>query len=118
MGEKKNIGVPQAVSLGGDRVELEALTYPCGHPLCPCGHPPKPGEHGKGKPFKFLGILDVENISCAQDLVLHASLGSVVGGLGHFLLDSRIKRSCGVGVGGFILVTLRCCSIVGIIMQS
>lgn len=89
------------MSLGGDRVELEALTYPC-------GHLPKPSEHGKGKPFKFLGILGVENISCAQDLVLHASLGSVVAGLGHFLLDSRIKRSCGVGVGGFILVTLRC----------
>ncbi|XP_054567006.1 cytochrome c oxidase assembly protein COX20, mitochondrial-like [Eptesicus fuscus] len=90
------------------KVELEALTYPCCHLLCPCGHLPELGEHGKRKSFKFLEILDVENISCAQDLVLRSSLGSVVAGLGHFLLDSRIKRLCGVGVGGFILVTIRC----------
>lgn len=29
-------------------------------------------------------------------------------GLGHFLVTSRIRRSCDVGVGGFILVTLGC----------
>lgn len=29
-------------------------------------------------------------------------------GLGHFLLTSRIKRSCDVGLGGLILVTLGC----------
>ncbi|XP_023565960.1 cytochrome c oxidase protein 20 homolog [Octodon degus] len=37
-------------------------------------------------PFKLLGILDVENIPCARDSVLYGSLGSVVAGLGHFLL--------------------------------
>ncbi|XP_032718772.1 cytochrome c oxidase assembly protein COX20, mitochondrial isoform X1 [Lontra canadensis] len=60
------------------------------------------------QPFKLLGILDVENIPCARDSVLYGSLGSVVAGLGHFLLTSRIRRSCDVGVGGFILVTLGC----------
>ncbi|XP_044771922.1 cytochrome c oxidase assembly protein COX20, mitochondrial-like [Neomonachus schauinslandi] len=29
-------------------------------------------------------------------------------GLGHFLLTSRMRRSCDAGVGGFILVTLGC----------
>ncbi|KAM8813369.1 cytochrome c oxidase assembly protein COX20, mitochondrial isoform 3-T3 [Rhynchonycteris naso] len=58
------------------------------------------------KPFKLLGILDVENIPCSRDSVLYGSLGSVVAGLGHFLLTSRIRRSCDVGIGGFIVVTL------------
>ncbi|XP_062066709.1 cytochrome c oxidase assembly protein COX20, mitochondrial isoform X1 [Lepus europaeus] len=60
------------------------------------------------KPFKLLGILDVENIPCARDSILYGSLGSAVAGLGHFLFTSRIRRSCDVGVGGFILVTLGC----------
>ncbi|CAN0179850.1 unnamed protein product [Rangifer tarandus platyrhynchus] len=64
---------------------------------------PEPGEPGKGKPFKLLGILDVENIPCAWDSILYVSLGSVVAGLGHFLLTSRIRRSCDIGVGGFIV---------------
>uniref|UniRef100_A0A8C7ADP2 Cytochrome c oxidase assembly protein COX20, mitochondrial n=1 Tax=Neovison vison TaxID=452646 RepID=A0A8C7ADP2_NEOVI len=68
--------------------------------------PPPP--HLPIRPFKLLGILDVENIPCARDSVLYGSLGSVVAGLGHFLLTSRIRRSCDVGVGGFILVTLGC----------
>ncbi|XP_033617848.1 cytochrome c oxidase assembly protein COX20, mitochondrial [Fukomys damarensis] len=59
-------------------------------------------------PFKLLGILDVENIPCARDSILYGSLGSVVAGLGHFLLTSRIRRSCDAGVGGFVLVTLGC----------
>ncbi|XP_070241470.1 cytochrome c oxidase assembly protein COX20, mitochondrial isoform X2 [Bos mutus] len=63
----------------------------------PMAAAPEPGEPGKGKPFKLLGILDVENIPCARDSVLYGSLGSVVAGLGHFLLTS---------------------STVGIIMQS
>uniref|UniRef100_A0A673TY35 Cytochrome c oxidase assembly protein COX20, mitochondrial n=1 Tax=Suricata suricatta TaxID=37032 RepID=A0A673TY35_SURSU len=58
---------------------------------------PQPSEPAKGKTFKLLGILDVENIPC-----------SVVAGLGHFLLTSRIRSSCDVGVGKFILVTLGC----------
>ncbi|XP_047561458.1 cytochrome c oxidase assembly protein COX20, mitochondrial isoform X4 [Lutra lutra] len=49
-----------------------------------------PGEPAKRKPFKLLGILDVENIPCARDSVLYGSLGSVVAGLGHFLLTSSI----------------------------
>ncbi|XP_052593731.1 cytochrome c oxidase assembly protein COX20, mitochondrial isoform X1 [Peromyscus californicus insignis] len=60
------------------------------------------------KTFKLLGILDVENIPCARESILYGSLGSVVAGLGHFLVTSRIRRSCDVGVGGFILVTLGC----------
>ncbi|XP_012974628.1 cytochrome c oxidase assembly protein COX20, mitochondrial isoform X1 [Mesocricetus auratus] len=60
------------------------------------------------KPFKLLGILDVENTPCARESILYGSLGSVVAGLGHFLVTSRIRRSCDVGVGGFILVTLGC----------
>jgi len=50
---------------------------------------PEPGEPAKGKPFKLLGILDVENIPCARDSILYGSLGSVVAGLGHFLLTSE-----------------------------
>nr|XP_010990602.2 cytochrome c oxidase assembly protein COX20, mitochondrial [Camelus dromedarius] len=68
----------------------------------------KPPAQRRCGPFKLLGILDVENIPCARDSILYGSLGSVVAGLGHFLLTSRIRRSCDVGVGGFILVTLGC----------
>uniref|UniRef100_A0A8C8Y2T1 Cytochrome c oxidase assembly protein COX20, mitochondrial n=1 Tax=Panthera leo TaxID=9689 RepID=A0A8C8Y2T1_PANLE len=64
---------------------------------------PLPGKPAKQKPFKLLGILDVENIPCAWDSILYGSLGSSVAGLGHF---SRIRRSCDVGVGRFILVAL------------
>uniref|UniRef100_A0A8C9IXI0 Cytochrome c oxidase assembly protein COX20, mitochondrial n=1 Tax=Piliocolobus tephrosceles TaxID=591936 RepID=A0A8C9IXI0_9PRIM len=70
-----------------------------------------PGEPAKGKLFKLLGIFGVENFPCARDSILYGSLGSVVAGFGHFfklLLTSRIRRSCDVGVGGFILVTLGC----------
>nr|XP_021522589.1 cytochrome c oxidase protein 20 homolog [Aotus nancymaae] len=74
-------------------------------PWPPCR---SPTSLGKRKPFKLLGILDVENIPCARDSILYGSLGSVVAGFGHFLLTSRIRRSCDVGVGGFILVTLGC----------
>ncbi|XP_075845394.1 cytochrome c oxidase assembly protein COX20, mitochondrial isoform X2 [Microtus pennsylvanicus] len=42
------------------------------------------------KPFKLLGILDVENIPCARESILYGSLGSVVAGLGHFLVTSSI----------------------------
>uniref|UniRef100_G1T7G2 Cytochrome c oxidase assembly protein COX20, mitochondrial n=1 Tax=Oryctolagus cuniculus TaxID=9986 RepID=G1T7G2_RABIT len=54
---------------------------------------PEPGEPGKGKPFKLLGILDVENIPCARDSILYGSLGSAVAGLGHFLFTSTIMQS-------------------------
>ncbi|NP_001244714.1 protein FAM36A [Macaca mulatta] len=69
---------------------------------------PEPGEPKERKAFKLLGFLDVENIPCARDSILYGSLGSIVAGFGHFLFTSRIKRSCDVGVGGFILVTLGC----------
>ncbi|XP_054548422.1 LOW QUALITY PROTEIN: cytochrome c oxidase assembly protein COX20, mitochondrial-like [Talpa occidentalis] len=51
----------------------------------------EPGEPGKGKPLKLLGILDIENIPCARDSILYGSLGSVVAGLGHFLLTSELE---------------------------
>ena len=54
----------------------------------------EPGEPGKGKPFKLLGILDVENIPYARDSILYGSLGSAEAGFGHFLSTSRIRRSC------------------------
>ncbi|XP_077024628.1 cytochrome c oxidase assembly protein COX20, mitochondrial [Tamandua tetradactyla] len=90
-----------ACALGSSRRLSEALLFPM-------AAEPETGEPGKGKPFKLLGILDVENIPCARDSILYGSLGSVVTGFGHFLLTSRIRRSCDVGVGGFILVTLGC----------
>nr|XP_020040934.1 proline-rich protein 2 isoform X2 [Castor canadensis] len=76
----------------------------------PPGARPAPYTSARATTFKLLGILDVENIPCARDSLLYGSLGSVVAGLGHFLLTSRIRRSCDVGVGGFILVTLGCWS--------
>ncbi|XP_003267381.1 cytochrome c oxidase assembly protein COX20, mitochondrial [Nomascus leucogenys] len=69
---------------------------------------PEPGEPEERKSLKLLGFLDVENTPCARDSILYGSLGSVVAGFGHFLFTSRIRRSCDVGVGGFILVTLGC----------
>ncbi|KAL4640832.1 hypothetical protein GN956_G11665 [Arapaima gigas] len=65
-------------------------------------------EEGSGerKSFKLLGILDVGRIPCAREAVLHGAGGSVVAGLGHFLLTSRVKRSFDVGMAGFILTTL------------
>uniref|UniRef100_A0A452UKJ1 Cytochrome c oxidase assembly protein COX20, mitochondrial n=1 Tax=Ursus maritimus TaxID=29073 RepID=A0A452UKJ1_URSMA len=61
-----------------------------------------------GYPTETLNrILDAENIPYAWDSMLHGSLGPAVAGLGHFLLTSRF-RSCDVGVGGLMLVTLGC----------
>ncbi|XP_048457397.1 cytochrome c oxidase assembly protein COX20, mitochondrial [Rhincodon typus] len=60
----------------------------------------------KAKPFKLLGILDVQNTPCARESVLYGSAGAVVAGLGHFLATSRVKRSFDFGVGGFLLTTL------------
>lgn len=62
------------------------------HQLAPMAATPEPGKPGKGKSFKLLGILDVDNIPCARGSVLYGSLGSVVAGPGHFLL-TRIRRS-------------------------
>ncbi|KAL2306122.1 hypothetical protein Nmel_004028 [Mimus melanotis] len=56
--------------------------------------------------FKLLGFLDVKNVPCARESVLYGSLGSLVMGLGHFLATSRVRRSCDVGVGGFICTML------------
>ncbi|XP_069464109.1 cytochrome c oxidase assembly protein COX20, mitochondrial, partial [Ambystoma mexicanum] len=58
--------------------------------------------------FKLLGFLDVQNTPCARESILYGSIGSLVAGLGHFLATSRVRRSCDVGVGGFILTTLGC----------
>ncbi|XP_054944475.1 cytochrome c oxidase assembly protein COX20, mitochondrial-like [Physeter macrocephalus] len=88
--------------------EMEGLKEGAQAPTIPTAAVLEPGEPGKGKPFKLLGILDVENIPYAQVSILFGSLGSVEAGFGRFLLTSRIRRSCDVGVGGFILVTLGC----------
>uniref|UniRef100_A0A673SNV2 Cytochrome c oxidase assembly protein COX20, mitochondrial n=1 Tax=Suricata suricatta TaxID=37032 RepID=A0A673SNV2_SURSU len=69
---------------------------------------PVPSKPAKGKPFKLLGILYVKSIPFAGDSILYVSLGSAVACLGHFLLTSTIRRSCDVGVGGFILLALGC----------
>uniref|UniRef100_A0A8C5N2R6 Cytochrome c oxidase assembly protein COX20, mitochondrial n=1 Tax=Leptobrachium leishanense TaxID=445787 RepID=A0A8C5N2R6_9ANUR len=58
--------------------------------------------------FKLLGILDVKNTPCARESILYGSVGSLIFGLGHFLATSRVKRSCDVAVGGFILTTIGC----------
>ncbi|XP_054856073.1 cytochrome c oxidase assembly protein COX20, mitochondrial [Eublepharis macularius] len=60
------------------------------------------------KSFKLLGILDVGTIPCARESVLYGSLGALTLGLGHFLATSRVRRSCHLGAGGFILTTLGC----------
>ncbi|XP_043819922.1 cytochrome c oxidase assembly protein COX20, mitochondrial [Dromiciops gliroides] len=66
------------------------------------------GEPGKGKSFKLLGILDVQNVPCARDSLFYGSLGSFLAGFGHFLFTSKVRRSCDVAVGVFILGTLGC----------
>ncbi|XP_029449814.1 cytochrome c oxidase assembly protein COX20, mitochondrial [Rhinatrema bivittatum] len=58
--------------------------------------------------FRLLGILDVKKVPCARESVLYGAAGSLVAGLGHFLATSRVRRSCDVGVGGFLLTTLGC----------
>ncbi|XP_030052324.1 cytochrome c oxidase assembly protein COX20, mitochondrial isoform X2 [Microcaecilia unicolor] len=58
--------------------------------------------------FKLLGILDVKKVPCARESVLYGAAGSLVAGLGHFLATSKVRRSCDVGVGGFLLTTLGC----------
>ncbi|KAJ8248005.1 hypothetical protein GJAV_G00237090 [Gymnothorax javanicus] len=63
------------------------------------------GEDGK-KSFKLLGILDIQNTPCARDSLLHGAGGSVVAGLGHFLVTSRVRRSFDFGAAGFLLTTL------------
>ncbi|XP_069810367.1 cytochrome c oxidase assembly protein COX20, mitochondrial [Dendropsophus ebraccatus] len=60
----------------------------------------------KEKSFKLLWILDVQKTPCARESVLFGSVGSVVIGVGHFLATSRVKRSCDLAAGGFILSTL------------
>ncbi|KAI1886410.1 hypothetical protein AGOR_G00213730 [Albula goreensis] len=66
------------------------------------------GEEGedKQKSFKLLGILDIQNTPCAREALLHGTGGSLIAGLGHFLATSRVKRSCDIGVAGFVLTTL------------
>ncbi|CAH2250002.1 cytochrome c oxidase 20 homolog [Pelobates cultripes] len=63
-------------------------------------------ELAKEKSFKLLGILDVRNTPCVRESILFGSVGSLVIGVGHFLATSRVRRSCDLAVGGFILTTL------------
>ncbi|MEE6475493.1 hypothetical protein FKM82_010767 [Ascaphus truei] len=65
-------------------------------------------EVAKEKSFKLLGILDVRNTPCARESVLYGSVGALVIGLGHFIATSRVRRSCDLAVGGFILSTFGC----------
>ncbi|KAM5164086.1 cytochrome c oxidase assembly protein COX20, mitochondrial isoform 2-T2 [Mantella aurantiaca] len=58
------------------------------------------------KSFKLLWILDVKKTPCARESVLYGSVGSLMVGVGNFLATSRVKRSCDLAVGGFILTTL------------
>uniref|UniRef100_A0A3B1J758 Cytochrome c oxidase assembly protein COX20, mitochondrial n=1 Tax=Astyanax mexicanus TaxID=7994 RepID=A0A3B1J758_ASTMX len=62
--------------------------------------------HGRGSGCKFWGFPRIEKIPCARDAVLHGAGGSVAAGLVHFLATSRVKRSCDVGMAGFVLTTL------------
>ncbi|XP_078503077.1 cytochrome c oxidase assembly protein COX20, mitochondrial [Lissotriton helveticus] len=72
------------------------------------GSLPQSAPSSDDKSFKLLGFLDVQNTPCARESILYGSLGSLVAGLGHFLATSRVRRSCDVGVGGFIFTTLTC----------
>ncbi|KAK2824598.1 hypothetical protein Q5P01_021773 [Channa striata] len=63
-------------------------------------------EETKNKSFKLLWILDVTNIPCAREAILHGAGGSAVAGLLHFLATSRVRRSYNVGFAGFMLTTL------------
>lgn len=86
--------------------------------------------------MKVTGILDIQNMPCARESILHGAAGSLVAGLVHFLATSkwfnwclicwyvtyffsvrvfsavvlsftgRVKRSFDVGVAGFMLTTL------------
>ncbi|XP_023655569.2 cytochrome c oxidase assembly protein COX20, mitochondrial [Paramormyrops kingsleyae] len=63
-------------------------------------------EASKKKPFKLLGILDVQNTPCARESILQGAAGSLVAGFGYFLATSRVRRSFDVGMIGFTLTTL------------
>ncbi|KAM8947718.1 cytochrome c oxidase assembly protein COX20, mitochondrial [Pelodytes ibericus] len=65
-------------------------------------------ELEKEKSFRLFGILDVKNTPCTRESILSGSVASLVAGVGHFLGTSRIRRSCDVAVGGFLLTTLGC----------
>ncbi|KAI7805548.1 putative cytochrome c oxidase protein 20-like protein [Triplophysa rosa] len=63
--------------------------------------------HTKNKTqLPLMGILDIQNTPCARNSILHGAGGSIVAGLVHFLVTSRVKRSFDVGVTGFMLTTL------------
>ncbi|XP_010071118.1 PREDICTED: cytochrome c oxidase protein 20 homolog [Pterocles gutturalis] len=63
-------------------------------------------QHMETASFKLLGFLDVKKVPCARESVLYGSVGSLVVGLGHFLVTSRVRRSCDFAVGGFICTML------------
>jgi len=64
-------------------------------------------EEENDKPaFGISSIRDIGQIPCARDALLHGAGGSLVAGLLFFLATSRVKRSCDMGVAGFILTTL------------
>ncbi|XP_029377284.1 cytochrome c oxidase assembly protein COX20, mitochondrial [Echeneis naucrates] len=63
-------------------------------------------QENKNKSFKLLGILDVKNIPCGREAILHGAGGSLAAGLLHFVATSRVKRSFDVGFAGFVFTTL------------
>ncbi|XP_040207000.1 cytochrome c oxidase assembly protein COX20, mitochondrial [Rana temporaria] len=66
----------------------------------------KTDEASKEKSFKLFWILDVQKTPCARESLLYGSVGSLVAGVGNFLATSRVRRSCDLAVGGFVLTTL------------
>ncbi|XP_013879697.1 cytochrome c oxidase assembly protein COX20, mitochondrial [Austrofundulus limnaeus] len=63
-------------------------------------------ESSQNKGFKLLWILDVKKVPCSREAILHGAGGSVVAGMLYFMATSRVKRSCDVGLAGFMVTTL------------
>lgn len=71
--------------------------------------------------FRLLGILDVQNVPCARDAILHGAGGSLAAGLLHFLATSEFYLDSELCVCVFlalvlvvmssIKVTVRVCSV-------
>lgn len=58
------------------------------------------------KSIRLPSIADIKSTPCAREAILHGAGGSLVAGLLHFLITSRVKRSFDVGFAGFMVTTL------------
>lgn len=56
--------------------------------------------------FRLLGILDVQNVPCARDAILHGAGGSLAAGLLHFLATSEFYLDSELCVCVFMAVVL------------